>query len=280
MASERAYAQGENTNVLGSGPRGSAYARTRYEAFKKVRGDYGADSVCWVAGVVGRERDMTGWHQGPRGRSDFGWQQQDWCPACGTRRTEVMIAPSGDLYCPECAEVGPMNSDPNVVLIYAVDPGGTTGTAFGRFRIKEGRTVGAHVRAADRRGYLSSAEFSGEPMDQVRLIYRDILDKLFLEQVDGDYPVRAGRLFVVIEKFQLRGNRALSGEEVLRPVEIGWALRSRLDVPDVEIVWQTPSDALGFATKERLRRWGLWDVGSEHTRDAWAHVARQIHRLK
>ena len=41
----------------------------------------------------------------------------------------------------------------------------------------------------------------------------------------------------------------------------------------VEIFWQLPSQAQGYAIDERLKRWGLWVKGREHERDAWRHFA-------
>jgi hypothetical protein len=44
----------------------------------------------------------------------------------------------------------------------------------------------------------------------------------------------------------------------------------------VETVWQQPGQAKGYATDERLKRWGLWIKGREHERDACRHLAHFI----
>jgi hypothetical protein len=47
---------------------------------------------------------------------------------------------------------------------------------------------------------------------------------------------------------------------------------------EIGVTFQAPSDAMTFATSERLKRWGLWVKGKEHERDAWRHLATFVAR--
>lgn len=164
--------------------------------------------------------------------------------------------------------------------VMAVDPGGTTGVAWGVFPTEH---------AVDTRCELARDLGSGE--------------------VTGDYQYQAARIVehwrefsawcegqgvgarLVVEDFVLRVRSASSDRAQLMPVRVaaciegiliestlgcamplgrvGW--EAMLAVYD-DVVYQTAAAAKGYATDARLRRWGFWVRGSRHCRDAWRHV--------
>lgn len=109
--------------------------------------------------------------------------------------------------------------------------------------------------------------------------------ELALEWKEFDAEMRmerglaVGRVLLVVEDFI--PNRIRSSERaVLGPVRIASALEGML----VRVMfgvgravrYQLPSEAKGYGTDDRLRRWGLWTVGREHARDAGRHFALAI----
>lgn len=147
--------------------------------------------------------------------------------------------------------------------VYAVDPGGKTGTAKGVFtkQATMAATLRGHVVEAD--------EWFGDPILQAQLIVEDYL-------VWRDEATRNGvqRIELVLERFHLR---QMAVE--LSPVEITAAMRAMLLLSNIDVdVYQEPSDAMTFAPHQRLKTWGLYKYGrgSDHKRDALRHLALRV----
>ena len=166
----------------------------------------------------------------------------------------------------------------SVICLFCVDPGSTTGLCMGR--VWEQGPV--HERIASRT-FFRTAVVDGSPLAQARKIfqYRESWRKV---SAKAGLPVE-----LVIEDFLL--TRIESYErEGLDPVRITsafegyrWGLADshelagfgRVDVPPP--VFQTPSQAMGYAKEGRLKNWGLWEPGmSEHERDAIRHFVKRI----
>lgn len=95
---------------------------------------------------------------------------------------------------------------------------------------------------------------------------------------------------MVMEDFVIRGRIGTTERVGLAPVRIGALLQGMLwgqHGPLVNAansaalftpVLQSPSDAMRYATSARLKAWGLWQVGSDHKRDAARHWALYVAR--
>lgn len=172
------------------------------------------------------------------------------------------------------------------VGVMAIDPGTTTGVAWGVYDPHE-EDMASIIATGEMTG---CAEFAGsEPWVAAQCVeaWRDFE---LLTRVKLGVEVHT----LVIEDFILRVGKGMSSaREGLSPVRITsliegllmerhcgtaaplgeqpWELVRELSMPT--IVYQQPSSAKSFANRDRLERWGLWEVGARHARDAWRHVA-------
>lgn len=151
----------------------------------------------------------------------------------------------------------------------AIDPGSKTGLAL--------CSIGVGDSPSERllNGRLEVSEWDTALGEVVKSGIVDEIEKFFREETGaglgmGDSSV--GEPTVVMEDFILRTQdmrkktldplRVMCGiVEVLR--DRGWS---------GSVVFQQPSQAKTIATNERLRRWGLWQVGKVHGRDAVRHA--------
>lgn len=163
----------------------------------------------------------------------------------------------------------------------AVDPGGTTGLAWGVYDIDEDSIV---TRLESGTMVGEGQVTGGEPY-QCAKIYQHWSE--FSSWCSGEGVPTT----LIIEDFILRPGKATADREGLSPIRITAMLEGVLMAgavgtynaaePDWEVhaasvmprvVKQSPAQAKGFATKERLKRWGQWAVGMQHARDARRHV--------
>lgn len=171
------------------------------------------------------------------------------------------------------------------VGLYAVDPGGTSGVSWGVFPVK-GSTKGQVSRAchrgctevamAEAKGLVPNA-MSGEQA-AAALIVDSFL--AFREECDSaGVPAR-----LIIEDFflypkVLKGEGGSSQREGIAPARIASAMEAHLWNKLEGMAWtvgvryQMASEAKGYCTNDRLKRWGLWEVGKPHARDAARHLA-------
>lgn len=161
--------------------------------------------------------------------------------------------------------------------VLAVDPGGTTGVAAGYVQtyptLKE--------TLADGLSRTKSIEVSGSWDDQAVELERLFNKFVFTANVESQIPL--DRIHIVLEDFVLRMPARTTNLTSVWVAAGAVAIR-RAGYADgaedpVEIAWQQPSQAKGFATNERLKLWGLWKVGSAHERDAWRHFATFVNTL-
>ena len=158
--------------------------------------------------------------------------------------------------------------------VLAIDPGGTTGMAWGVFTWKG--TVGRTVA-------------EGELMGSCQIDKADELEHtseiLATLETFRTLCRRAGvkRVEVVIEDFVLRPQIATKGREMLSPVRITAMIEAGhigLYRYRLEYHLQGPAEAKGFATNDRLKRWGVQTHGGgRHAKDAWRHIAVFLAKL-
>jgi hypothetical protein len=173
---------------------------------------------------------------------------------------------------------------PRWVAVMAVDPGGTTGVAWGVYDLSH-KSIADMLAAGEMTG---CAQVTGAEEWQAAKIVEHWVDfEMFARHKYGADPL------LVFEDFILRVGKGSSERAGLSPVRItslvyGLLLGHHVGTaaPWGEDAWeaarrsqmipwklQQPSAAKSFATKDRLKRWGLWQVGMQHARDAWRHVA-------
>lgn len=176
--------------------------------------------------------------------------------------------------------------------VMAVDPGGTSGVAWGVYDLScDG--------IAD---VLASGEHAG--CDQVtgesELYHADQLARKWWEferVVAANYALVIPTL--VWESFVLRIGEGSSDPKGLSPVRItaltqgmfnvmysglnlsslseeDWECGRELTYPVQE--YQSPANAKAFAKKERAQRWGIWQKGMPHATDAMRHLALHLAR--
>lgn len=189
-----------------------------------------------------------------------------------------------------------MGRIPDKFAIMAVDPGGTTGVAQGLFnagrlegelstarllrraRAKNALRVDQIVAASAYRdrGRLASVSMSVQ-------VYRAWMSFQFRSMVEMAVPMNC--IYLVFEDFALRQRSAeLSPVEVTSGV-LTLLATGEIDPGSVGMGWPTirpdhglrfahASEAMTYATNERLKLWGVYPLtrGKEHGRDALRHL--------
>lgn len=156
-----------------------------------------------------------------------------------------------------------------VHAVFAVDPGNTSGIAAGYVELQP--TLKETLLGISSR---KSAELKGSWLYQGREIAR--LMKRFVYTANVEQSMRMDRIHLVFEDFVLRMPAVTTN---LSSVWIAASAVTSFNNDAYEIDWQQPSSAKSKATNERLKGWGLWEVGSEHKRDAWRHFALRVDKL-
>jgi hypothetical protein len=175
----------------------------------------------------------------------------------------------------------------DLAAVLAVDPGGITGVAYGELMLLP--TVRDTLRESAAAGLVEAWEVEGLPELQAHELAAEVRERV------GDWIGRGGEpasFSLVIESFALRQSRV-----ELQPVGIALALRALLIDPaevgsldgwtgtyagGIGVYEQEPSTAMTYATRERLKEWGLWDLGRssrDHRRDALRHLATRTAAL-
>jgi hypothetical protein len=170
---------------------------------------------------------------------------------------------------------------PDSFGVMAVDPGGTTGLAYGIFDAME--TTAETLLGGEN---LTAMEVYGAPEEQAWTIGMEWLD-FVAECVLAEVAIPDCHL--VFESFAVRTVLAeLSPVEVIAGVRTllqprGKAVGIIAEVPPWKLDWRSQSagDAKSFGTSARLRAWNLFDLGrgSNHKRDALRHMALRTKRI-
>jgi len=165
--------------------------------------------------------------------------------------------------------------------VISIDPGGTTGWSVmvvhpealvhddvSILRNIEHWTHG-QVRAIPDKDKPSAGELAEEERKCIKILMRDAL---------GRWPGAA----VVIEDFILR--KMSKNRELLSPVRLTSGLEWAIEMSGMEqtLHRQTPTQAKGTATDERLKRWGLYKRAGaqQHARDGDRHSIVFLRRAK
>jgi hypothetical protein len=161
----------------------------------------------------------------------------------------------------------------------AIDPGLRTGVAIGSWaagartpadiEISMSYTLGPEPDEVAQARELATLWFDvrSQFFPNVDLVIEDfILIRLNSSARSGISPARVAAA--------LQGYRAATADVYERQ---GYGPTAPIDV-----VWQQPGQAKGFATDSRLRHWGLWVKGTHaaHQRDAIRHIALRFATFK
>jgi hypothetical protein len=153
--------------------------------------------------------------------------------------------------------------------IFAVDPGGTSGVCAGYVTL--GKTMKATL--PDALTSVKKAETKGSYRAQGRLLAG--MARKFLMIANVEQSMRMDRIHLVVEDFVLRMPASTTN---LTSCWVAASFATALNRDDMDITWQTASDAKRV-NNERLKRYGLYEIGSEHKRDAARHFALKVDKL-
>jgi hypothetical protein len=166
---------------------------------------------------------------------------------------------------------------PESGAVLAYDPGGTTGIAGALLNFRRASSTKTMMKRAVEKDAFRTSQIEGDPEEQANHLFQMWQDFVYHAHIEKGIAI--DNVVLVIEAFQLRQRDA-----DLTPVEIIGGLKTLLRGKTGEWPWgrpvfQTPSQAMGYATNERLHEWGIWSVGLEHARDATRHVALRASKL-
>lgn len=170
--------------------------------------------------------------------------------------------------------------------VLAVDPGNTTGVAAAYFDFKW-----TLIETLQGKQAAKSVEVDGDWLKQGYLIAEMMWRFLYRANVENGIPIP--RIHFVFEDFVLRrresggatGNltscwvaaSAVTAFKLVCVREARGPLLKSILAEDIK--WTQASQAKGFATNDRLKIWKMYEVGSEHKRDAWRHVALRVNEI-
>jgi hypothetical protein len=169
---------------------------------------------------------------------------------------------------------------PERVGIFALDPGSTTALDAGIWRVN----VEPKIAVRDWLGV--NVELKGTLAEQSREIC--LAWRQFVEQCVYEDSLVFADLFFTIESYSQRPTSHMQPAEALDPVRLTGLVMGRLyertllasdscggrDVGSLmpRVSYQSASQAMTYATDERLKDWGAWIKGSDHRRDARRHA--------
>lgn len=157
--------------------------------------------------------------------------------------------------------MGRQITDRDLVGIFAVDPGTTSGIDYGVWR----RNCPVEVAQIEGSGFYE--DLTGGLTSQAETI-----TDWWLKFESGNLGIP---VYLVVESYQQGPSAHYLKAEALDPVRLAYLILGRLSVLSpkrVPWVWQTPSVAMTHATDARLREWGHWLRGNPHARDARKHA--------
>jgi hypothetical protein len=158
--------------------------------------------------------------------------------------------------------------------VLAIDPGGTTGVAAAYCTPAYGRK-----ETIESMELSKSLEVSGTWDEQALQLAKIIERFVFTANVEQALPME--NIHIAWEDFILRRRQEGGATGNLTSIWVMAATMGRVAelLADIDVKYQQPSQAKSLATNERIKRWGLWVVGSEHERDAWRHWVLRVDSL-
>lgn len=173
------------------------------------------------------------------------------------------------------------------VGVFGVDPGGSSGLAWGIFNPDE-RDIGEQLRTRLSSG---SATVKGDERTQIREITS--IWQAFYRACVHSALLPPDRVWFVCEDFVLKPGETAGGKDSTSPVALIWGiegyrmgqvdqarLQRRGHVAMPPMILQMAGQAKSYATGVRLKEWNCWVVGREHERSAFAHVALFLKRYQ
>lgn len=148
------------------------------------------------------------------------------------------------------------------LVLLGLDPGGTTGWAL--LVIGRDAMLEPELKILDNIALYTYGEFTGDEHKQTDAV----------EEMLESWPGAA----VVREDFILRTQN--KDKSVLSPVRLGFGIDHLMYQRGREVFLQQPAMAKTTASDERLKSWGLYRPGSEHSRDATRHAITFARRAK
>lgn len=188
--------------------------------------------------------------------------------------------------------------DQEVLTIFAIDPGGSTGWSGLKVPVRLLSSLGVArtlVRCRHRHGTVrrsggpkvlgggavydkSDSPHVTDILDTARGLYQEFMG---WEDEDGEWVEDPDAQFCfVMEGFDLREQSMDPG--MLSPIRVGSILMDRLDQigNTNRVFFQSASDAKNVVNDERLKRWGFYDRESgPHARDADRHAILMLRRF-
>lgn len=175
---------------------------------------------------------------------------------------------------------------PHFTFIMAVDPGVTTGIAYGIVdHLPDVAT--SELIAGNAEGLTVEQVWE---KDEVKsgIEIATLFIGLRAEYLAIKRP-RCSKCVLVIEDFLLRGRVGSTKREGLAPVRVTAAIHATLMLKKIPFADATtyvtrrlPSEAMTYATNPRLKDWGIYPatVGKEHGRDAARHWCTQVAKMR
>lgn len=170
--------------------------------------------------------------------------------------------------------------------IFAVDPGGSTGVAWGIFQ-DDAETVKVSMRERTHSDSVtfSSGRVEGKNPAKFQAIIREHVGNVIeyfnwfvAEAYMPEYERDGLPLEFVCEHFVLTPSpRHKPGVEGIFPAFLVGALIQAMDVE--EIILQTASTGMKWNVRKHLDAYDAWIVGKEHERSAFAHIAGRLHSV-
>lgn len=178
----------------------------------------------------------------------------------------------------------PKDPDGEFAVIVGVDPGVTTGVSVLILDLSDGLPRPDDADKIKTWTHQLSYGGSGNKGDLVEgngWEEQDIAESIGL--LVFDLKTVYENVYLVIEDFIIR--KFLSSRDFLSPVRITSGIlqdvRTRGTLPKDQIFFQSPSEAKGVCTDERLDRWGytIKTQKDRHARDATRHAVLFLRRL-
>lgn len=160
----------------------------------------------------------------------------------------------------------------SAVGIFAIDPGGSTGVAWGWYSLDKDTVADAMKE----RRMSKSVTVTGDEKKQIVT-----LEYLWHEFCTDHMPGKDEHVELVMEDFSLVPGSHVPGKEGISPVRISWGFLGYIwgldgDAGDPNPVWQSAAKGMRFNTQQMLKRWDAWIVGKQHERAAFAHVGARL----